>query len=217
MSGTPVRAHHGRRTPFPNERAEMSDQGIKSRPKYQPIAPEPAGRHHLLVVEGAEVPGGALAEGVSPAAFEVWTVAHRSAVPGAPVMEEAAGAVRTFRSVPHLLGALQERLARERMGLRLYGAGTEPFVWDVFGIAQAAGLGRQETGFAHVGTQARRIFCVHCRAVTENVSTSIVTCSGCGASLFVRDHFSRRLAAFMGVQVDAEVPGEVPEAEELYA
>lgn len=51
----------------------------------------------------------------------------------------------------------------------------------------------------------------------EGVTTSIVTCTGCGAPLFVRDHFSRRLAAFMGVQVDAEVPGEVPEAEELYS
>ncbi|MEP9351537.1 dimethylamine monooxygenase subunit DmmA family protein [Xanthobacter sp. KR7-225] len=195
----------------------MSDQGIKSRPKYRPISPDPAGRHHLLVVEGGAVPPGALAQGVSAAAFEVWTVAHRSAVPGAPVMEEAAGAVRVFRAVPHLLSALEERLARERMGLRLYGAGTEPFLWDLFGIAQAAGLGREEIGFAHVGTKARRIFCVHCRTVTEKVTTSIVTCSGCGAPLFVRDHFSRRLAAFMGVQVDAEVPGEVPEPEELYA
>jgi hypothetical protein len=195
----------------------MSDQGIKSRPKYQPIAPDPAGRHHLLVIEGAEVPAGALAAGVSASAFEVWTVAHRSAIPGAPVMEEAAGAVRSFRAVPHLLSALEERLGRERMGLRLYGAGTEPFLWDVFGIAQAAGLGRQEAAFAHVGTKARRIFCVHCRSVMEGVTTSIATCSGCGAALFVRDHFSRRLAAFMGVQVDAEVPGEVPEAEELYS
>jgi hypothetical protein len=31
----------------------------------------------------------------------------------------------------------------------------------------------------------------------------------------VRDHFSRRLAAFMGVIVDAEVPGEIPAAEAL--
>ena len=195
----------------------MSDQGIKSRPRYQPIAPDPAGRHHLLVVEGADVPAEALAQGVAAAAFEVWTVARRSAVPSAPAMEEAPGTVRTFRSVSHLFSALEERLARETMGLRLYAAGTEPFLWDAYGIAETAGLSRQEMGFAHVGPRARRIFCVHCRTVTQGVTTSIVTCSGCGAALFVRDHFSRRLAAFMGVQIDAEVPGERPEAEELYA
>ena len=195
----------------------MSDQGIKSRPTYEPLIPDPAARHHLLVVEGAAVPGEALGEGVDPSAFEVWTVAHRSAVAGAPMMEGEAGSVRTFRSVPHLMSALKERLARETMGLRLYGAGTEPFLWDAYGIALAAGMGKQETKFAHVGPKARRIYCVHCRTVMEKVTTSIVTCAGCGAPLFVRDHFSRRLSAFMGVQIDAEVPGEVPEAEELYS
>ena len=39
---------------------------------------------------------------------------------------------------------------------------------------------------------------------------NVTPCPGCGAQLFVRDHFSRRLAAFMGVKVDAEAPGEFP-------
>jgi dimethylamine monooxygenase subunit C len=34
--------------------------------------------------------------------------------------------------------------------------------------------------------------------------------------LLVRDHFSRRLGAFMGVKVDAEEPGLHPETVELY-
>lgn len=194
----------------------MSDQGIKSRPRYQPIKLDASGRHHLMVVDGADVPQEALAEGVTPSAFEVWTVARKSAVPACAAMDEAAGAVRPFRSVAHLFSALEERLARETMGLRLYAVGPEPFLWDAYGIADKAGLGRQEMAFAQTGPKARRIFCVHCRDVMEGVTTSIVTCAGCGASLFVRDHFSRRLAAFMGVQVDAEVPGDVPEAEELY-
>jgi hypothetical protein len=33
----------------------------------------------------------------------------------------------------------------------------------------------------------------------------------------VRDHFSRRLGAFMGVMVDAEAPGEIPAIEEVFA
>jgi hypothetical protein len=31
--------------------------------------------------------------------------------------------------------------------------------------------------------------------------------------LLVRDHYSRRLGAFMGVCIDAEAPGEIPPAE----
>ena len=45
----------------------------------------------------------------------------------------------------------------------------------------------------------------------EDVAINIIAPALAAArSLFVRDHFSRRLAAFMGVKVDAEVPGEIP-------
>ena len=35
--------------------------------------------------------------------------------------------------------------------------------------------------------------------------------------LLVRDHYSRRLAGFMGVMVDAEVPREVPPIKETFS
>lgn len=194
----------------------MSDQGIKSKPAYGRIAGDKAARYQLLLVEGADIPAEALAEGIHPSAFETWTVARASALPAAPIMDEAPGAVRPFRSARHLMSALEERLDRETMGLRVYAIGTEPFLWDAFNIAAAAGLSGQETQFAHVGPKARRVYCVHCRTMSEGVTTSIFACEGCGAPLFVRDHFSKRLAAYMGVQVDAEAPGEVPAAEELY-
>jgi hypothetical protein len=43
-----------------------------------------------------------------------------------------------------------------------------------------------------------------------------VKCAGCGRHLFVRDHYSRRLAAYMGVMADAEAPGELPPIEEVF-
>jgi dimethylamine monooxygenase subunit C len=52
--------------------------------------------------------------------------------------------------------------------------------------------------------------CVHCKGVTEDVATDPFQCSHCGLHLFVRDHYSRRLAAFQGVNIDAEDPGLVP-------
>jgi dimethylamine monooxygenase subunit C len=38
----------------------------------------------------------------------------------------------------------------------------------------------------------------------------------CSRWLLVRDHYSRRLAAYMGVMVDAEVPGVLPPLVEVF-
>ena len=64
---------------------------------------------------------------------------------------------------------------------------------------------------------ARRVFCIHCQASNENVKTNVAKCTGCGRHLLVRDHYSRRLGAYMGVMVDAEAPGEVPPIKEVFA
>lgn len=192
----------------------MIDQGIKSRPRYVALAPDAAGRYHLLLTDCGAVPAEGLAEGVPATAFdERWTIAGNSqAIPAAGGTERDHG----FRARQHMLTALRHRLARETMGFRLYAIGRETFLWEVNGIAEEVGLGPEEVRlFAH-GSAARRVFCNHCRTITEEVTTNIVACSGCGAHLFVRDHFSRRLNAFAGVQVDAEVPGEIPEIETLY-
>jgi hypothetical protein len=192
----------------------MIDQGIKSRPSYEPLAIDPAGRVHLLVVDSPDAPPEAFAVGTDAGRYdEVWTIeGHSSAIPS-PVEGTR---VHGFRATRHLLIALRRRLAQEKMGFRVHVIGTEPFLWEIAGAAEEAGLGREEYALFTVGSQARRLFCVHCRTITDGVTTNVAECSGCGAHLFVRDHFSRRLNAFMGVQVDAEVPGERPPVEELY-
>ena len=192
----------------------MADQGIKSRPRYEPLDVDPGGRRHLLVAETAAIPADAFVPGRAADSFdERWTIAgHSRAIP----TPGGAHADHQFRAPQHLLIALRRRLARENMGFRLYATGTEPFVWSVHAAAEEYGLGRDEVRLFAFGSQARRVFCNHCRTITEGVTTNIVICSGCGAHLFVRDHFSRRLNAFAGVQVDAEVPGEIPAVAELY-
>jgi dimethylamine monooxygenase subunit C len=61
------------------------------------------------------------------------------------------------------------------------------------------------------------VYCVHCRASNEGVTTNVVRCGGCGRHLLVRDHYSRRLAAYMGVMADAEAPGELPPVREVFS
>ncbi len=187
----------------------------KSRPTYSPLYLDKTGKRHLIVCDTAEIPADALADGVTPDMFdERWTIAgHSKAIPGT---ERGAVADHEFRSMNHMLIALRRRLGEEKMGFRLYAVGAEGFLWEVRTAAIAVGMGGGEVQLNQVGSQARRVFCNHCRTITEGVTTNIVECAGCGAHLFVRDHFSRRLNAFAGFQVDAEEPGDIPEIEEIY-
>lgn len=192
----------------------MSDQGIKSRPAYAPISMDTTGVRHLLVFDTTRPPAQAFAAGTALEDFaERWSVeAHSKAIPS----PHAGDLLHGFRSTSHLLISLRRRLAQEHMGLRLYAIGTETFLWDVARAAAEAGMGRDEYRLFAAGSAARRVYCVHCRTMNEQVTTNLVTCSACGANLFVRDHFSRFHNAYMGVQIDAEVPSETLPIEEIH-
>lgn len=117
-------------------------------------------------------------------------------------------------------GALErlvsDHLAAASVGLRLYVLGPEGFVRRVAVAAAAAGLDGDEVFVEVHGSLARRVWCAHCKAVTERVTHDLVECAGCGRSLSVYHHFSRRLGAFMGFQADAELAGELPEVHERW-
>jgi dimethylamine monooxygenase subunit C len=193
----------------------MSTGTASNRPRYAPLAPDPRARAHLLVTDRQDIAEAAFAPGIGLADFpERWDmVAHALVLPepfGGP-------GVQHFRSASHLLALLRHRLAAETMGLRLYVTGSEPFVWDAARVAIEAGMGREEMRLFATGKPVRRVSCVHCRTINPGVTTTLVTCAGCGVTLTVRDHFSRVHNAWMGVQCDAEVPGEVPAIEDLSA
>lgn len=180
----------------------------KSRPVYAPFRLDPSGAAHLVVTSLAAPPA-ELDDCLNE--VEVWTVAHTG--PGIPA--PAAGHLHPFRSRTELLAQLEHKLARAAIGLRLYAIGPEAFIWDAANIATAAGLGRGEIFLHQAGPKLRRVYCTHCRTMIEDVAVDVVPCPVCEASLSVRDHFSRRLAAFMAVKVDAEVPGEIPAPKEF--
>jgi hypothetical protein len=185
---------------------------IKSRPLYQPLKIDPAGRAHLIVSDLAKLPDTPNQSTPPLANIETWLV--NIAAPG--IEAPASGATKSFRAVADLLLNLAYRLQRETIGLRLYAIGTEAFLWDAHNTARQAGLGTGEIFLTHAGSLRRRVYCTHCKTINDNVTTSITQCRACQANLFVRDHFSRRLAAFMGVAADAEAPGEIPAPELLY-
>lgn len=159
---------------------------MKSQPVYPPLAWDASGRRHLVVAE-ADV--SAVLEALGPCPGPVRTVAP---------------------------AALADALAVESMGLRLVVIGDESMLWQATKVAYAAGLGDDAIRRHRLNTMARPVWCVHCQAMHGGVRTNLLTCDGCGRTLFVRDHFSRHVGAYMGVMVDAEVPGERPAVETLY-
>ncbi|WP_085315486.1 dimethylamine monooxygenase subunit DmmA family protein [Derxia lacustris] len=195
----------------------MSAYSIKSQPVWPALDWDASGRRHLLLAGAADAALAAQLAANAPAALDLIVLRHdgdaawhalASATPDA--------AVHPAPDQTAALGLLRDLLAGASMGLRLYLVGSEPLIWAAAQIANAAGLGEAEIRRHRCGTLARPVYCVHCKTVTPAVHTNLAPCAGCGRTLFVRDHFSRRLGAYMGFQADAEEPGQLPAVERLY-
>ena len=195
-------------------------KSIITRPVYGTLTARP-GTAHLMVAdaEGAE----ALLD-MAGAAPDLMAKAHIIYIPKvtgdtfvsrlratAPAQLYVGPSYAT--AVPRLHKALQDA----HMGLQIYLAGTEGLIGQAMQEAIAAGFPADAIQTEHRGSTARRVQCVHCKGITEEVTTDPFVCAHCGLHLFVRDHYSRRMAAFQGVCVDAEDPGQVPPSKGLYA
>ena len=208
--------------------------GIKSKPVYAPLKADTRGRYHLMlgmgvgaapllrVIDEMRI---AVAQGLqnTRVLFVPDTgaadagAAHAGAAAEVEKFRTAAvGDVQAFPGTQALLEEFRSTLGKSLMGTRLYVAGPESFIGLVMKIALEFNLNKDEIRAEECGTLARRVYCIHCRATTENVRTNIARCVACDRWLLVRDHYSRRLAAYMGVMVDAEAPGELPQFVEVF-
>jgi dimethylamine monooxygenase subunit C len=212
-----------------------------SRPVYQPLHPAPGPGRHCLVLEAGRVGERLQAELALAFAdvkkrLQLWWVGGGEAgagtgtraatgvvqAPLAPVMPSGpltallADGCAQWLADPRALAQAFALVETPRVSDRLYVQGTEPFVWSVALAAAQAGWQSGQLQLAHAGSLQRRVWCTHCHGLTEAVTSSIVACAGCARQLLVRDHFSKRHGAFMGVMVDAELPGCVPPAEEIF-
>lgn len=198
----------------------MLVQGIKSRPVYEGLAIDPHARRHIFALEGE----GAVAlleqnpDSSALAHSEILYTAGASRPKEHFATLSALGADQCWLAptVDTLLFRLRGSFANATMGTRLYTSGTEGFIGRVIQLALDFGIDFHSIITEHRGSLARRVQCVHCKGTTDDVTASPFTCSHCGLSLLVRDHYSRRLAAFQGVNIDAEEPGTAPQSEELF-
>jgi hypothetical protein len=191
---------------------------MRSRPVYAPLDPRP-GALHLIVAdgEGADAVTEMLAK--SPDAGNLLAAAHIMYCPGPTGVDHSAkleslGAAQFFRAptIPALLPRLVRVLSAAHMGSQFYLAGSEGLIGQAEREIMNTGFPFAAIQKEHRGSTLRRVQCVHCKGITENVAHDPFKCSHCGLNLFVRDHYSRRIAAFQGVNIDAEDPGQVPDS-----
>ena len=188
---------------------------IKSRPVYGTLEARP-GKHHLMIAdaEGAE----AIMDVATP---DLMAKTHIIYIPRGTEYADKLRALNPaqFYEGPSYAAAvtrIQRVLQDASMGLQVYLTGTEGLMGQAQNEAMQAGIPHTAIQTEHRGSIARRMQCVHCKGITEDVETDPFVCSHCGLNLFVRDHYSRRLAAYQGVCIDAEDPGNVPEAKGIY-
>jgi hypothetical protein len=195
-------------------------ESIKSRPVYGTL--EPRGEVPYLLVadaEGAEaiVDLVAVDESLASRAHIVYITQGTGDKYTAALQALNPAQLYVGPSFEAAQSRLRRVLADARMGLQVCLSGTESLMGRALIEVTEAGIPHTAVQFEHRGSVARRMQCVHCKGITEDVSTDPFVCSHCGLNLFVRDHYSRRLAAFQGVCIDAEDPGNVPPAVELYS
>jgi len=193
---------------------------IPSRPVYGTLSPR-KGRQHLMIAdaEGAE----ALLD-LAKADAALMAGAHVIYIPrdtgtrySAPLQAVEPEALHIGASYDASVPRIRRVMGDMVMGAQIYLAGTEGLIGLAMNEALGAGIPLAAIQTEHRGSVARRVQCVHCKGITEDVTHDPFQCSHCGLNLFVRDHYSRRLAAFQGVCIDAEDPGNVPPSVELYS
>ena len=189
--------------------------GIKSRPVYTGLVVDTNAPRHLLALEAE----GAMA--VAEQRDKAFLARAEILYVGPRNFEQQLVALKpsgfwVAHTIPVLLNRLKVTLQTAKMGTRLYIAGTEGFIGQAMQVALDLGIDFNSIRTEHRGSLARRVQCVHCKGITDNVTTSPFTCSHCGLPLLVRDHYSRRLGAFQGVNIDAEDPGTAPKPEVLF-
>ena len=188
---------------------------IISRPVYGTLEVRP-GKHHLMIADAAGAQ--AIIDLATPDLMAKTHIIYISR--GTDFADD----LRVLAPAQFYLGAsyaasvsrIRRVLQDAHMGLQVYLTGTEGLMGQAMYEVVQAGIPHTGIQTEHRGSVARRMQCVHCKGITEDVETDPFVCGHCGLNLFVRDHYSRRLAAYQGVCIDAEDPGNVPVSKGIY-
>ncbi|MYM64945.1 dimethylamine monooxygenase subunit DmmA family protein [Pseudomaricurvus sp. HS19] len=167
---------------------------VKSRPVYPPVQKNSRAKYHLFVCQG-DMP-----EAMASVVEACEAVGHR--------LIEASDPVTAVQQ-------LQQVTPELPLATCAYVAGDEAFIWTVAEALGAAGMIPEQIQPFAPADRSRHVFCCHCYHITSGVTHTPAACAGCQRLLAVTDHFSRKLAAYRGIQINAEDPADIPEPMEL--
>ena len=190
---------------------------IRSRPVYGTFEARP-GSEHLFI---ADAHGAEAILDLAKSNADMMAKSHIIYIPKGEAFEDQLRALKPaqFYSGPSYEAAatrIQKAFEDAKMGLQVYLSGMETTMGQAQHAAMQAGIPHTAIQTEHRGSTARRMQCVHCKRITEDVAIDPFVCAHCGLNLFVRDHYSRRYAAYQGVCIDAEDPGNVPASKGIY-
>lgn len=156
---------------------------LASAPRYLSYTEIPQAKYYLLALQsGYQTASTPLLQGL-PAETQLWQPAV-----GNP----------DFSALNTLLQACHP-------GTHLCICGDETFIWNCRNQAQTAGLLDAEMSLIKAA-EGRQAYCVHCSQLQPISHDDEVTCQHCGVHLTIREHFSKRLGAYMGVCLNADQP-----------
>ncbi len=104
------------------------------------------------------------------------------------------------------LSQLKSAIAVACVGVRLVLTGPTTDIQAAAAVAAECGLVEEEVVLVGDGSEHLIVYCPHCRIINTTVEPvgSEVECRGCGTVLEITNHFSRRLAAYLGFAANAE-------------
>lgn len=92
-------------------------------------------------------------------------------------------------------------LSSQKMGTFLYIAGLTQKVANLQRIALDAGFSDSEMEVIFLGEAEKQIFCAGCQDIFKvDPKLTQITCQNCGLLLTITDHYSPRLACYLGYQ-----------------
>lgn len=165
---------------------------FKSVPYYPPMAINPDARRHLVISDGSDLPR---------------TQALVSRLAQTPRVDSLVLGASDTPSLQSLLQVLAQWFAGLHVGVQLHVLGSEAFLWTIHAQATAHGLSNEEISLCSPTDAVQRlVYCVHCANVHNHPLADAVKCPACAVALEVREHFSRRLGAYLGVCRNADAP-----------
>ena len=184
---------------------------IKSRPVYPVVQVDPSVAYHLFIAGAGAFPSLSELYNACDGERSCWVIGESlqhisyKYPKGCHFIDESA-MQETFSKL----------FATLPISANLYLASKqESMLWDIHRLAVNAGLGQEQIKKLEPLSNKRRLFCTHCYTLTDGVTYTPYECPGCKRLLLVRDHFSKLHSAYVGVQINAEDPSDIPEREEL--